>query len=417
MQQFHTDRDVLPPAWLMDVSVLSVCNFCLGAVFAFPETFWSYTLVGNFTPTQVQLIYCGMYSPWIIKPLFARIIDRGPLACETYVQLLMPLSALVWLAILLAHDLQVTIGMYVLDQMLISFADVALDTIMVKRCKLEKDNRSVQSHVLIWRSVGMAVGAYTGGLAKSVFGDIAVYGGSIVLAILFCAMACLLGDVRMSDEVDAPCPNIRAVWTPTLRMALAFTFMVHIVPDIGGLFDFFLISDLKFSPIILGSLDMIGYIACIAGSLLYSQSFHGRSNVVIIQVALAIIAVETVLPVGLIFGWNTSMGISTTHWAGLDGFFRAVPQRLLIMPINGAILEFCAKGHEGTVYAVFTALSNVATIAATMLGALFSHFLGLSKGNMYALWILFVVRGALFALLVPFARMLPSGKKAYTDAT
>ena len=415
----HSDETELrvrvPPPWLTDLSVLSLCNFVLGHALAFPETFFSYTLVENFSPTVVQLIYCVLYSPWIAKPLYARIMDKGKSPIEVYVQRLLPMSALIWLTVLIASDLNTTLCLFVLDAFVISFADVALDTIMVKRAKLEADEREVQSHVLIWRSVGMMVGAYSGGLVMNTFGGVAVYACCIVEAVVFCAFAYLLSDVRVGQTSSEPTGRFRDNMTRQLRQALMFTVLVHSVPDLSGLYDFVLIEELHFTPVVIGSLDMIGYIAMSIGAVGYNMAFKGNSNMRMVQIALIVVGLECIIPVAVILHWNRAIGMADITLASIDGFFRAASQRMLVMPITGAIMPYCAVGHEGTIYAMFTALSNVATIIAMGLGSAMSAAAGLERGKMDTLWILFIVRGACFIMLAPAARMLPDKLHTFTE--
>jgi hypothetical protein len=406
----------LPPPWLTDISVLSICNFMLGHILAFPESFFSFTLVENFEPSVVQLIYCVMYSPWICKPLYARFIDKGTLPVESYMQRILPLSALIWFVILFADNLKVTLCLFVFDAFVISFADVALDTLMVKRSKLVADEREVQSHVLIARSLGMMVGVYLGGLVMTAFGPVAVFACCIIEAMVFCAFAFLLSDVQTPAATGAPLPALRDIMTPTMKSALWFTFLVHMVPDLSGLYDYVLIDDLHFTPVIIGSLDMLGYVALAAGTFAYNAAFKGRSNMRIVQVALAVISIETIMPIALVLGWNVRAGMASITLASMDGFFRSISQQLLSMPIRGAILPFCTEGNEGTVYATFTALANVSTIGAMILGSIMSEAAGLTRDDLRPLWILFVVRGILYAVMIPVARLLPDSIPGVTDA-
>lgn len=401
-----------PPPWLNDITVLSLCNFILGHSFAFPETYFSYMLVENFSPTMVQFIYCVMYSPWIAKMVYARIMDSGSSSIESYVQRLLPISACIWFSILLAEKNNVTLCLFVFDAFVISFADVALDTIMVKRAKLEADEREVQSHVLIWRSIGMMVGAYLGGLVMNTFGGVAVFAGCIIEAVVFCAFSYLLSDVKAAPVSAEPIGRFRDTFTPQTRKALLFTFLVHMIPDLSGLYDFVLIDELHFSPLVIGSLDMIGYIAVVMGAFLYNVAFKGNSNMRMVQFALVLMGIECMLPIAILLKWHRRIGMADITIASLDGFFRSASQRMLIMPITGAIMPYCAIGHEGTVYAMFTALSNVSTIIAMSLGSAMSAAAGMQRGNMDSLWILFVIRGVLFVFLAPAAIMLPDKSNA-----
>jgi hypothetical protein len=406
-----------PPPWLTDVSVLSVCNFILGHALAFPETFFSYTLVENFDPSIVQLVYCVLFSPWIAKPLYAMIVDRGKAPLHTYVPRLLPISAVLWFVILIAEELNVTLCLFVLDALVIYFADVALDTIMVKRAKVrvsdavEVDEREIQSHVLIARSVGMMVGAYLGGLVMNAFGGVAVFACCIIEAALFCALGYLLSDVRMPPPTHDTKPPLRELMTPQMKKALFFTILVHAVPDLSGLYDFVLIDELEFTPVIIGSLDMIGYVAMAMGAFAYNRAFRGNSNMRMVQLALVVMGIESIIPIAVVLRWNRHIGMEDVTIASLDGFFRAASQRMLVMPITGAIMPYCTAGHDGTIYALFTALSNIASIVALMLGSIMSKIVGLSRNNMHALWILFVVRGACLLLLAPAAVLLPDKPK------
>ena len=61
---------------LADINYLLVNNFFLGFLLTYPETFLTYVLADSFVPAVMQLVWCALYSPWMLKVIFAVIIDK-----------------------------------------------------------------------------------------------------------------------------------------------------------------------------------------------------------------------------------------------------------------------------------------------------------------------------------------------------
>jgi hypothetical protein len=398
-----------PVPWLTDMSTLSACNFMLGLIMAFPETFFAYSLVAYFEPSVVQLLTCAMYSPWMAKPLYALVLDRSPHDSGLFVQVMLPLSASLWAIMLLVDNFRVTLALFVLDAILFAFADVALDRIMVRRAKLggELEQRGLQSHMLVARSVGMMAGAYAGGVVMGEFGAVGVYCTMIGFILTFFALSHMLADVRAYKHTQKGARvHFMSLITPQAKKAILFTFMVKAVPDIGGLFDYFLISELKFTPVVIGSLDMLGCMAATAGAYAYSQIHRGHKTATVIRLSLLSLAAECVFMVALVRRWSTLAGISDVTMASFNTVVRGISLRMLAMPLNGAIMPFCAEGHEGTMYALFTSVANIAAIGGIMLGSGLSVLFGMSRDNLSSLWILCVIQGLCYLVLIPFATLI-----------
>jgi MFS family permease len=394
-----------------DVRYLFVNNILLGVILSFPETFEAFMLVGAFQPAVMQYVECGLSAPWMMKVTFGWLIDKNYVPTTVYIHVMMAGAAMCWLLVSFVSDTYSIIALMVCVSFCVSFADVALDTIMVQRSNLEPEGVGilVQSQSLLWRSVGMAIGGFAGGWTYNHGGKQEVVSVLVVIAMLFVSTSFLMlnvqtkppqTDVENFGVVPTPRSSFKSALTLDYKKAVAFTILVHSVPSCSSLFDYFQIYQLKFSPTMIGTLDMIGYVALICGASLYNSVCEKFSSQMILRVSLAVYAIETIFfPSVLITRQNVGWGLSDGIWSIGDGAFRAVGSKMLIMPIYGAILPMCKGGHEAKLYALFTNLSNLATLLSTGLGANLAQILHITKEHMDNLWIIFVIRGAIFGLL------------------
>lgn len=400
-----------------DLDFLFVCNFWLGVILSFPETFLNFMLTDAFEPAEMQLMWCALYSPWMAKVVFARIVDAGFAPPHAFAQAMTPLSCLMWGAMAFATSARSTVLLFVAVSFCVSFADVAIDTVMVRRSKCDENQQTVQSQSLLWRSVGCAIGAYGGGWTFQHGGRNEVLAVCIVTTMFLTTATFLLPKVRMKATPTEGRGRRRVgfvrffVETSTdYKKALLFNALVHSVPDAMALFDYFQIEQLKFTPVMIGTLEMIGSVAMTFGAYAY-HAFHARcSPRTFVMLALAMYSFETAFfPSMLIGRVNLRMGIPDGAWAITDGLFRSMGRKMLSMPMQGGILHMCSNGDESTVYALFNNVSNLSSLTASLLGSAFATALGINRDSMDALWIICVTRGACFLALVGAARCLLVG--------
>jgi MFS family permease len=152
---------------------------------------------------------------------------------------------------------------------------------------------------------------------------------------------------------------------------------------------------------------MLGCVAATVGAYIYSQVFRAHSTVAIIRLALITIATATICSSALILHWTRQLGIADITTASFNTILGGIAHRMLAMPLTGAIMPFCSEGHEGTMYALFTSVGNVASIVGMILGSVMAEAAGMSKQHLHSLWILCVVQGLIYLAMIPFATLVP----------
>lgn len=390
-----------------DVRYLSAFSFLFGFVLVYPETFMQYLLVSLFDPSEMQLVWCALYSPWMAKVLFAVMVDHLPSETLNYIHVCLPLTVVVWVAMGLADDARVTLGLFLLVSSCTSIVDVATDAIMVRRCRDDPSSKLVQASVMLWASMGRVTGAFGGGWSYEHGGRGEVFGVCAFVTLLAWAASYLLTNVRGSHRGGFEKFSVHDLgWLRNrdfLRVVL-FGAALNAIPDVSGMFTYFLISVLQFPPTMMGTLDMVGSIAVVVGAWVYNRlAAAGHASAAITRGALLLFCADTlVLPMGLVLGWNQRLGIPAPAWAVAATVFGAMSRRLLSMPVAGAFLPLCPKGHEATAYAVFANACNLASLASTLLGSGIAKGVGVSKENMDPLWVMYVLRAACHLAVLPF---------------
>lgn len=390
-----------------DLVYLSTSSFFFGFLMAYPDTFLTYLLVANFEPAGMQMVWCALYAPWMAKVLYALLIDSLRMEAVTYIHCLLPVTTVLWLCIGLTNEAWVTILLYSGVSMCTAFTDVALDTIMVRRSKLARDPTVVLSRCYMWSSIGQVFGAYGGGWSFGHGGRGEVFSVCVFVTLIFWGVSYLLCNVEGSRRSAGDTAlRLEFSWLrskPLLRV-LALTVAVHLVPEAYALFDYFQIKTLGFTPVVLGTLDMIGGLAVALGAVLYAKIGTKVPPFKLSACALAAVGIEAAtLPVALIVRWNLILGVDDGLWASMNAFFRGVSGKMLAMPISAAYLPLCPVGREATAYAAFTNASNLASLVSSMVGSGLSLLIGVNKADLRQLWLLFVLRGICFVCLAPVA--------------
>jgi hypothetical protein len=400
------DVPVAPtPWWLYGSATLCACNFVLGHMMAFPESYFTFAMVNEFSPTVVQLMYCIMFVPWVFKPVYAVYIDRGDMSLRVYIHLLLPLIALGWGTMMIVDHIAYSMVMLALNGVGMSIVDVALDTLMVRTAKTSSNATTTQLHVAVARCTGMLVGVYNGGVVMHAFGNRGVFAALMLQCLAFACMAYLLIDVYSGRPTA---PSKKHVFSGNVLRVFAFVSILHSVPDVNGLMDFVLLDTFRFSASTIGALDMIGYIAMLFSSSVYSAYVGTKcDDRRLVAVMLVVAALACLIPVTLLRGDLPADQVSPVTVVAVYTFVRSAALRLVIFPINAVVLNQCTIGYEGTVYATYTAVLNLSGIVGMLASAGLAWILGLRRHEMDALWIAYSVRVGLLVCLLPLVLMLP----------
>jgi hypothetical protein len=133
------------------------------------------------------------------------------------------------------------------------------------------------------------------------------------------------------------------------------------------------------------------------------------------------------LPFRVIFGWSTvisavlgmTMLLLVTHanrtigiddrWFSLgDSLILTVMGQIAYMPVLVLAARLCPPGIEATLFALLMSISNLASLVSYELGAVITHWLGITETNFEFLWFLVIVTNLSTLLPLPFLNWLPA---------
>lgn len=407
-----------PPAatwWLAGSTTLCVCNFVLGHIMAFPESYFTFAMVNEFSPTVVQLMYCIMFVPWIFKPMYAMCIDRGVASLRQYMHSILPVVAMGWGCMMLVDRIDFSMAMLALNQVGMSIVDVALDTLMVRTATASSDATTTQLRVAVARCTGMLVGVYNGGLIMHAFGSRGVFTALLLQSLAFACVAYLLVDVpRRPVPLQQKLPRL---FNGSVVRVFAFVAILHGIPDANGLLDFVLLDTFRFSATTIGALDMIGYIAMLFASSVFAAFVRTQWDDRRLVAGMLVVTIGAcAIPILLLRDEISAVVVSPVTVIAVYTFVRAAALRLIIFPLNAVVLAQCTPGYEGTVYATYTAVLNLTSILGMLASAGLAALLRLRRHDMDQLWLAYVVRMCLLGCLVPFVLFLPRRLPVKTEA-
>jgi hypothetical protein len=134
------------------------------------------------------------------------------------------------------------------------------------------------------------------------------------------------------------------------------------------------------------------------------------------------------VPFRQIFGWSivlsAALGMTTlllvTHtnrllgiddrWFSLgDNLVLTVMGQIAFMPVLVLAARLCPPGIEATLFALLMSVLNLAGLVSHEMGALLTHWLGISEHNFDRLWVLVTIANLTTLLPLPLLGWLPNG--------
>ncbi|HEX5658586.1 MAG TPA: MFS transporter [Polyangiales bacterium] len=334
------------------------------------------------TPGETARAMALLGLPWLLKPLFGPLIDRGhqrawmslasALACAGFVTLALSsdVARWSWLALLLLPSFAIALG------------DVATDALMVQHGQRLAITGVLQSAQWSASYLGtLAIGWWGGALA----GDARwAFTLAAVLSALGFASSLTVAPTQAAARVRF---SLRAALTPRVRWAALFLFLlgfnpfhaldyVHITRDLG-------LSDGHY-----GQTVSVGAAFSLTTCLLYGWLSKRVELARLGHAALGCSLIAT-LSVLLVDGaWSNFAvnGLTSMAWTFT-----------LLMQLDLAA-RLCPPEYAGTVFALLMGVSNGADTLAAYLGGTLHDWLAPSWGAQHAYALLVVIGAACTAL-------------------
>jgi folate/biopterin transporter len=372
------------------------------------------------SPAQVAALMGIAALPWVIKPVFGFLSDGLPLfgyKRRPYLVLSGLLGTAAWLSLATVVDTAwAATAAILLGSLSVAISDVIVDSLVVERAREESlsDSGSLQS--LTWgaSAVGGLITAYLSGWLLEHFSTQTVFAITATFPLLVSAVAWLIAEERVSDR-----PNTLVVWNQIrqLRGAItqkaiwlpaAFIFIWQATPSADSAFFYFTTNELGFEPEFLGRVRLVTSIASLIGVWLFQRFLKNIPFRSLMGWTTVISTVLGMTALILVTHTNRTLGIDD-HWFSLgDSLILTMMGQIAWMPILVLAARLCPEGVEATLFALLMSINNLAGLLSHELGALLTHWLGITETNFDKLWLLVLITNSSSLLPLPFLGWLPA---------
>ena len=381
------------------------------------------------SPAEVAALTGIAALPWVIKPVFGLISDGLPLfgyRRRTYLVLSGILGTLSWVALATAvNSAWAAAGAMLLASLSVAISDVIADSLVVERARKESLGQAGSLQSLTWgvAAVGGFITAYLSGWLLEHLSSQAVFGITAIFPLIVCAVAWLIAEEQIGDRRLSPSslprkeseiPNQiqqlwgaiaqKSIWLPT-----AFVFLWQATPSADSAFFFFTTNELGFEPEFLGRVRLVTSLAALLGIWLYQRFLKTVPFRPILGWSTVISAALGMTTLLLVTHANRAIGIDD-HWFSLgDSLILTVMGQIAFMPVLVLSARLCPAGVEATLFALLMSIWNLSGLLSQELGALLTHWLGVSETNFDNLWLLVVITNLSTLLPLPLIGWLPAG--------
>lgn len=372
------------------------------------------------SPAQVAALMGIAALPWVIKPLFGFISDGVPLfgyRRRPYLILSGLMGTSAWLCLATVVDTAwAATGAILLSSLSVAISDVIVDSLVVERARNESlsDSGSLQS--LTWgaSAVGGLITAYLSGWLLQQFSNQTVFAITATFPLLVSLVAWFIAEesVDSRPHISTAWKQIKdlrsavtqkAIWLPT-----AFIFLWQATPSADSAFFYFTTNELGFEPEFLGRVRLVTSVASLIGIWMFQRFLKNipfRSMMGWTTVISSVLGMSALL---LVTHANRTLGIDD-HWFSLgDSLILTVMGQITFMPVLVLSARLCPEGVEASLFALLMSVYNLAGLLSHELGALLTHWLGVTETNFDHLWLLVVITNASSLLPLPFLGWLPA---------
>ena len=372
------------------------------------------------SPAQVAALMGIAALPWVIKPLFGFLSDGLPLfgyKRRPYLILSGLMGTAAWLGLATVVDTAwAATCAILLSSLSVAVSDVIVDSLVVERARGESlsDSGSLQSLTWGTSAVGGLITAYLSGWLLEHFNTQTVFAITATFPLLVSAVAWLIVEEPVSVRLDTSAVwnqikqlrgaiTQKAIWLPT-----AFIFLWQATPTADSAFFYFTTNELGFAPEFLGRVRLVTSIASLVGIWLFQRFLKNIPFRTLMGWTTVISSVLGMTALLLVTHTNRSLGIDD-HWFSLgDSLILTVMGQIAFMPILVLSARLCPEGVEATLFALLMSIWNLAGLLSHELGALLTHWLGVTETNFDKLWLLVVITNTSSLLPLPFLGWLPA---------
>ncbi|PSO76900.1 MAG: folate/biopterin family MFS transporter [Cyanobacteria bacterium QH_8_48_120] len=195
----------------------------------------------------------------------------------------------------------------------------------------------------------------------------------------------------------------KSIWLPT-----AFIFLWQATPTADSAIFFFSTNELGFEPEFLGRVRLVTSIASLIGIWIFQRFLRTVPFRTILGWSIFLSSVLGMTTLLLVTHANRTLGIDD-HWFSLgDQLILTVMGQVAFMPVLVLSARLCPAGVEATLFALLMSVWNLSGLVSQEMGALLTHWLGVTETKFDNLWLLVLITNLSTLLPLPFLGWLPA---------
>jgi folate/biopterin transporter len=376
-------------------------------------------------PAQMGALIGIAAIPWVIKPLFGFLSDGLPLfgyRRRPYLVISGLLGSLSWvlLATVVTNAWLATVTL-LLTSVSVAVSDVIVDSLVVEKARKESLGQAGSLQSLTWgiAAFGGLITAYLSGWLLQQFSNQTVFEITAIFPFIVCLAAWFIAedpvnnnDVDFQENNPSIKEQIKTVWQAiqqkSILLPTAFLFLWQSTPNADSSFFYFTTNELGFQAEFLGRVRLITSMAALLGVFVYQKFLKNVSFRNILGWSVVISSGLGMTMLLLVTHTNRLLGIDD-HWFSLgDSLILTVAGQIAFLPILVLSARLCPKGIEATFFALLMSIINLSGLLSHELGALLTHWLGITETNFDNLWLLVIITNLSTLLPLPLIKWLPN---------
>ncbi|MFN5856582.1 MAG: folate/biopterin family MFS transporter [Pseudanabaenaceae cyanobacterium] len=425
-----------PKKWDRELWAIAVVYFVQGAMTlsSFAVSFFLKDEL-HLGPAEVASLVGIAMIPWTVKPLYGMISDSLPIfgyRRRPYLLLAAVLGVSAWLGMAFGvNDTFWAITAITAGSLSVACSDAITDALVVARARLEPDGDAGNLQSFTWMaiSIGGIVASYLSGYLIEHVGIRNVFALTALLPLVAGLATFAISDYPMShlnpvmtgDAATDQKASSRLMATiktnlgqfkqaftnKAILLPAAFIFLWQASPGADTAFFYFSTNELHFNPEFLGTVKFVTSWAGLLGVWMFQRFLKAVPMRKLFFWTISISTLLGLTSLILITHWNRKLGISDQWFSLGDSLVLTIAGRIAYMPILVLAARLCPEGIEATLFAVLMSVLNIAALSSYQLGALLTHWFGVTETNFDNLALLVTVTNLSSLLPLPFLRWLP----------
>jgi folate/biopterin transporter len=292
--------------------------------------------------------------------------------------------------------------------------------VVVERAQQESMSKAGSLQSLTWgtAALGGLITAYFSGLLLEQISTKTIFVITACFPLLVSLSAFLIGEEKpASPSLNNPLANTKnqlqqlgqTIRQKSILLPTIFIFLWQATPSADSAFFYFTTNELGFEPEFLGRVRLVTSLAGLIGIGLYQKFLKTIPFRPMLGWCTIISCLLGFTSLILVTHSNRAIGIDD-HWFSLgDSLVLTVIGQVAFMPVLVLSARLCPKGIEATLFALLMSIWNLAGLTSQELGALLTHWLGVTETNFDYLAPLIIITNLTTLLPLLLLNWLPAG--------